>query len=150
MIAHLKSLLRKFDEKNTETDSIDFKTGLAALLVEVMRADGHTDKQELDSIEQTLITYCDLDITATSQLFDKAKQLVEQAIDLYSFVNVVNANTSDVERIEIIEFLWQVAYADGSLDGQEDHIIRKISGLMYVTHADFIQAKINVQESRKQ
>lgn len=150
MIAHLKSLLRKFDEKNTETDSIDFKTGLAALLVEVMRADGHTDKQELDSIEQTLITYCDLDITATSQLLDKAKQLVEQAIDLYSFVNVVNANTNDVERIEIIEFLWQVAYADGSLDGQEDHIIRKISGLMYVTHADFIQAKINVQESRKQ
>ncbi|AIY67001.1 tellurite resistance TerB family protein [Pseudoalteromonas piratica] len=150
MIAHLKSLLRKFDEKNTETDSIDFKTGLAALLVEVMRADGHTDKQELDSIEQTLITYCDLDITATSQLLDKAKQLVEQAIDLYSFVNVVNANTNDVERIEIIEFLWQVAYADGSLDGQEDHIIRKISGLMYVTHADFIQAKINVQESRIQ
>lgn len=150
MIAHLKSLLRKFDEKNTETDSIDFKTGLAALLVEVMRADGHTDKQELDSIEQTLITYCDLDITATSQLLDKAKQLVEQAIDLYSFVNVVNANTNDLERIEIIEFLWQVAYADGSLDGQEDHIIRKISGLMYVTHADFIQAKINVQESRKQ
>jgi len=150
MIAHLKSLLRKFDEKNTETDSIDFKTGLAALLVEVMRADGHTDKQELDSIEHTLITYCDLDITATSQLLDKAKQLVEQAIDLYSFVNVVNANTNDVERIEIIEFLWQVAYADGSLDGQEDHIIRKISGLMYVTHADFIQAKINVQESRKQ
>jgi len=150
MIAHLKSLLRKFDEKNTDTDSIDFKTGLAALLVEVMRADGHTDKQELDSIEQTLITYCDLDITATSQLLDKAKQLVEQAIDLYSFVNVVNANTNDVERIEIIEFLWQVAYADGSLHGQEDHIIRKISGLMYVTHADFIQAKINVQESRKQ
>ena len=68
MIAHLKSLLRKFDEKNTETDSIDFKTGLAALLVEVMRADGHTDQQELDSIEQTLITYCDLDIPATSQL----------------------------------------------------------------------------------
>lgn len=149
MITHLKSLLAKFIEKETPSASLDFEMGLAALLVEVMRADGKSNKEELDNIQQILIKYCDLDQEATSHLLDKAKQLVEHAIDLYSFVNVVNDSTSDVERIEIIELLWQVAYADDVLDVHEDHIIRKISSLMYVSHADFIQAKINVQESRK-
>lgn len=150
MIAHLKSLLSKFNDTSVERAAIDFETGLAALLVEVMRADGKVLTEELENIQNTLIHYCELELDAASRLLTKAKQLVEQAIDLYSFVNVVNEHTSDIERIEIIELLWQVAFADGQVDGQEDHVIRKIAGLMYVTHADFIQAKINVDESRKQ
>lgn len=150
LIAHLKSLLSKFNDTAVERAAIDFETGLAALLVEVMRADGNVLTEELENIQNTLIHYCELELDAASRLLTKAKQLVEQAIDLYSFVNVVNEHTSDIERIEIIELLWQVAFADGQIDGQEDHVIRKIAGLMYVTHADFIQAKINVDESRKQ
>ena len=150
VIAHLKSLLSKFNDTSVERTAIDFETGLAALLVEVMRADGKVLTEELENIQNTLIHYCGLELDAASRLLTKAKQLVEQAIDLYSFVNVVNEHTSDIERIEIIELLWQVAFADGQIDGQEDHVIRKIAGLMYVTHADFIQAKINVDESRKQ
>lgn len=149
VIAHLKSLLSKFNDTSVERTAIDFETGLAALLVEVMRADGKVLTEELENIQNTLIHYCELEIDAASRLLTKAKQLVEQAIDLYSFVNVLNEHTSDIERIEIIELLWQVAFADGQIDGQEDHVIRKIAGLMYVTHADFIQAKINVDESRK-
>ena len=53
----------------------------------------------------------------------------------------INNQTSDVERIEIVELLWRVAFADGELDSHEDHIIRRISGLLYVSHADFIAAK---------
>lgn len=150
VIAHLKSLLSKFNDTSVERAAIDFETGLAALLVEVMRADGKVLTKELENIQNTLIHYCELELDAASRLLTKAKQLVEQAIDLYSFVNVVNEYTSDIERIEIIELLWQVAFADGQVDGQEDHVIRKIAGLMYVTHADFIQAKNNVDESRKQ
>ncbi len=149
VIAHLKPLLSKFNDTSVDRAAIDFETGLAALLVEVMRADGKVLTEELENIQNTLIHYCELELDAASRLLTKAKQLVEQAIDLYSFVNVVNEHTSDIERIEIIELLWQVAFADGQIDGQEDHVIRKIAGLMYVTHADFIQAKINVDESRK-
>lgn len=149
MIAHLKSLLSSFNQQNNTKSAIDFETGLAALLLEVMRADGKVVSEEVENIHTTLTKYCDLPNEAATHLLDKAKGLVEKAIDLYSFVNVVNEHTSDIERIEIIELLWQVAFSDGSVDGHEDHLIRKIAGLMYVTHADFIQAKIHVQESRQ-
>lgn len=148
MIAHLKSLLSSFNQQNNTKSAIDFETSLAALLVEVMRADGKVALEEVENIHSTLTTYCDLPNEAATNLIDKAKGLVEKAIDLYSFVNVVNEHTSDIERIEIIELLWQVAYADGLIDEQEDYMIRKISGLMYVTHGDFIQAKINAESCK--
>jgi uncharacterized tellurite resistance protein B-like protein len=43
--------------------------------------------------------------------------------------------------------LWQVAYADGSLDPYEEALVRKIADLIYVPHREFIQAKHRIQES---
>jgi uncharacterized tellurite resistance protein B-like protein len=37
--------------------------------------------------------------------------------------------------------MWRVAYADERLDKYEEHLIRKISDLIYVSHRDFIRTK---------
>ena len=53
------------------------------------------------------------------------------------------------ERIKLIESMWKIAYADGNIDKYEEHIIRKVSNLIYVAHSDFIKAKINAKESNE-
>jgi uncharacterized tellurite resistance protein B-like protein len=143
VITHIKSLFSRLTEVEQPTTKIDFKTALAALLVEVMRADGEIKSAEINKIHTILSAKSDLSSDDTNSLIELAQGLVEQAIDLYSFVSVINEQTSDIERIDIIELLWHVALADGEIDSYEDHIIRKISSLMYVSHVDFIQAKIN-------
>ena len=45
--------------------------------------------------------------------------------------------------------MWKIAYADGNIDKDEEHIIRKVSNLIYVAHSDFIKAKINARESNE-
>jgi uncharacterized tellurite resistance protein B-like protein len=107
-----------------------------------MRADGEIKSAEINKIHTILSAKSDLSSDDTNSLIELAQGLVEQAIDLYSFVSVINEQTSDIERIDIIELLWHVALADGEIDSYEDHVIRKISSLMYVSHVDFIQAKI--------
>ena len=42
--------------------------------------------------------------------------------------------------------MWKIAYADGNIDKFEEHIIRKVSNLIYVSHSDFIKAKISAKE----
>ncbi|CAH9067622.1 hypothetical protein PSECIP111951_03845 [Pseudoalteromonas holothuriae] len=147
MLNHLKKLLQNKTSKTAEHEVLDFNTALAALLVEVMRADGKLLESEFDKIREIMIDRCQLTVEQVTPLIDKAQKQVEQAIDMYAFVKQINQQTSDIERIDIIELLWHVAFADGELDSYEDHIIRKISGLLYVAHADFISAKIAAQES---
>ncbi|PHI35557.1 hypothetical protein CBQ28_18845 [Pseudoalteromonas sp. GCY] len=144
MLNQLKKLFQSLQESSPKQE-IDFNTALAALLVEVMRADGKLQQSEFDKIAELLKTRCELPEPQVSALITQAQQLVEQAVDMYSFAKQVNNHTSDIERIEVIELLWHVAYADGELDSHEDHIIRKIAGLFYVAHADFIAAKLRAQ-----
>ena len=41
--------------------------------------------------------------------------------------------------------MWQVAYADGHIEAIEDHIIRRVAGLIHIAHADFIRLKISAR-----
>ena len=143
MLNQLKKLLSEFTAQPVREQGIDFNTALAALLVEVMRADGQYLAVESEKIAELLVKRCELNVNQVKALLNQAEQMVEEAIDLYVFVKQINSQTTDVERIEIIELLWCVAYADGELDSYEDHTIRKIAGLLYVSHVDFIAAKLS-------
>lgn len=141
MLDHIKKLLQNLVLQPHSDNELDFNTALAALLVEVMRADGKAQSSEFNKISAILLSHCQLSQEQVTALIAKAEPLVEEAIDLFAFVKQINNQTSDVERIEIVELLWRVAFADGELHSHEDHIIRRISGLLYVSHADFIAAK---------
>ena len=52
------------------------------------------------------------------------------------------------ERVHLIEMLWDVAYADGVLDPNEDTLIRKVAGLIYVSDHDRGAARRRVVEQR--
>ena len=47
----------------------------------------------------------------------------------------------------ITETLWQVAYVDAHLNANENHLISKIAGLLYVTHGECIGAKMRAKEA---
>lgn len=144
MINHIKQLFLTLSESHQPNHALDFNTALAALLIEVMRADGVVTEQELDKVAAILATQCQLNSQAVTQLIAQTRALVEEAIDLFSFVKVINQHTSDKERIDIVELLWHVAFADQVLDVNEEHVIRKIASLLYVSHPDFITAKLAV------
>jgi uncharacterized tellurite resistance protein B-like protein len=48
------------------------------------------------------------------------------------------------QRIVLIEMLWEVAYADGVLDPEEDVLLRRVAGLIYVSDADRVAARQRV------
>jgi uncharacterized tellurite resistance protein B-like protein len=54
------------------------------------------------------------------------------------------------DRIHLIEMLWDVAYADGVLDPEEDLLIRRIAGLIYVGDRDRVLARQRVLARRQQ
>ena len=50
-----------------------------------------------------------------------------------------------VEEMEVIEEVWRVIFADGTLDGHEDYLVHKLAKLLNLTHPQLIEAKMKVR-----
>ncbi|MBB1370994.1 TerB family tellurite resistance protein [Pseudoalteromonas sp. SR45-4] len=142
MFKQIKQLFSVFDEQQPSMQEHDLKTAVAALLIEVMRADAKLDDNEQHTLTTTLKRYFALNDADVNELLNNANSSVDSATDYFQFSKQINQHCSAAQRIEIIELLWCLAYADGEIDPQEEYVIRKVAGLLYVTHVDFIAAKI--------
>ncbi len=138
--------IKQFFEQNislARTDDIDhqLKLATAALLIEMMQQDGRIHEGEQKAVREMLQNHFNLTDNETLQLCELAREELDNAVDSHQFTSLIARNYSQAEKIRIIEYLWQVAYADDHLDPLEEHMVRHIAELIYVPHRDFIRTK---------
>lgn len=63
---------------------------------------------------------------------------------LYPFIRLAVEKLDEQERIQLIEMMWEVAYADGVLDPDEDALLRRVAGLLYISDRDRGEARKRV------
>lgn len=131
------------NEQGNDSPGADhtLKLTTAALLVEVSRADFELDSAEKNRIIETLRETFDLKGPELDALVDLAEKQVQESTSLYQFTRLVNDFYDYDQKLILIGSMWQVAYADGNLDRYEEHLIRKVADLIYLTHKDFIRLK---------
>ena len=138
-----------FKTEESEKPTIDDKTSTKAciaLLLETSMADEVLDESELQTLKNTLQKDFQIDEDEIDELINLAKENVQDSTSLYEFTRDINDNFDATERVKLIESMWKIAYADGNIDKYEEHIIRKVSNLIYVAHSDFIKAKLSAKE----
>ena len=141
-----------FKSDESKKPLIDDKTSIKAciaLLLETSMADEVLEESELSALKETLIKDFNISEEEITELIEISKQNVDDSTSLYEFTRDINDNFDSNERIKLIESMWKIAYADGNIDKYEEHIIRKVSSLIYVAHSDFIQAKLNAKEKNE-
>jgi uncharacterized tellurite resistance protein B-like protein len=117
----------------------------AALLVEVMNSDHELDErehQEFMAVLQQSYNIAESDLEELTQL---AKDEAFEATSLYEFTKLINDSYDYEQKVGLIENMWRIAFSDKRLDKYEDHLIRKVSELIYVSHSDFIKTKLKVR-----
>ena len=115
---------------------------VALLLTELARADFQTPEVELQRIRELLAQRYQLDAAQAVQLLQQAQATERNAVSLYDYVQTLNARLDPAGKRGLMDMLWQVAYADGRLDKHEDHLLRKLAALLYVSDEDYIKAKL--------
>ena len=137
MIEKIKELLGLGNEALAADDDIDdLELAAAALLVEVAMVDREFDPAERDRIIQFVRSKFSLEETIASQLISRAEAEVEGSVQLYGITSALRHGLSYEDRVELMECLWTVAYADGEVDPFEDQLMRRIGELIYVTDRD--------------
>ncbi|HVJ53573.1 MAG TPA: TerB family tellurite resistance protein [Aliidongia sp.] len=123
-------------EEAPASDGDGRRLAVAALLVQAARMDDHFEPAERTAILRLLRTRFGLDQTAAEHLLALAERAEARAAGLYRFAkSVIDAFTPE-ERVGVIEMMWEVAYADGVLDPEEDALVRRIAGLIHVEDRD--------------
>ena len=141
-----KKIFEKDASEDLEIDEHGSIKACIALLLETSMADDLLDESEIKTLKATLINDFKLEETEIDELIEISKKNVDDSTSLYDFTRDINDNFEAKERIKLIESMWKIAYADGNIDKFEEHIIRKVSNLIYVSHSDFIKAKISAKE----
>ncbi len=114
------------------------------LLLEMAHTDGEFHDMEATLVEDLVASKFGLSAEATAELMDFAQQEREASLDLYQFTREIDANFSYQEKLEIIESLWRIVYADGVLDKYEEYLMRQVSKLLHIHHRQMIEAKLKV------
>jgi uncharacterized tellurite resistance protein B-like protein len=148
MFSKLRDLFQKEDlhqDDGVSYSSIQLAT--AALLVKLSQADSEVFIEEEEAIHKALQAHFSLRRHETEALVAAAEKSVNQAIDLYSYTKRLNEALAPEEKEEVVELLWRVVYADGIKDAEEEHMVRKIADLLYVSHDGFIRTRQKVEKS---
>ena len=125
-----------------QPSSDPLRLAAAALLLEVARADFSVNSDEQESIQRMVASAYGLTPKETDELIELAEEEVNDATCLHSFTSLINEQWPLEKKIELVERMWQVAYADNHLDSHEQHLIRKIATLLYLPHKAYVEAKL--------
>jgi uncharacterized tellurite resistance protein B-like protein len=141
----ISKLLAFFQQEEIKTEIHKPELAAAALLVEIMNADHDVSPAESESIKNILLDTLLINADVADELLATAKKEVHEATDLFQFTGVINTSYSYEEKVSLIESLWKVAYSDKQLDKYEEHMVRRIADLLYVSHSDFMQTKNRIK-----
>jgi uncharacterized tellurite resistance protein B-like protein len=130
MFDQLKAWLT--EEQGDPSGEDGLRLAVAALLMEAGQVDGHLDEPERAAVRRLLERRFGLSAEAARTLAASGERKAEQSAQLFGYTRAINARLSAERRVELIEMLWEVAYADGSLDPLEDAMIRQVGGLIEV------------------
>lgn len=132
-------------QSEQQTEQLTVPLATAVLYYEVIRADEQFDDAELDVWEQKVCSEFDISEAQLQPFLKKVEAKAQNAVDYMQFTRLIHENCSLEEKRKILTSLWHMAMADGSVDSHEEHLIRKMADLMYLSHADFIQSKMRAK-----
>jgi uncharacterized tellurite resistance protein B-like protein len=122
----------------------ELQMAVAALLIEAARIDHGLEEKERDVIARLLARRFGLSPADAKLLEAAAERSADKSAQLFGFIRTINEQVPRERRCELIEMLWEVAYADGVLDPLEDTLLRRIGGLIDVTDHERGAARLRV------
>lgn len=131
-------------QASAEVRDHDLRLATALLLVEIARADHKLEAAEQAAIAELLGARFILSEDEIGALVSQAEEVADHAASFQAFTRQLNEEITAEEKLQIVEMLWQVAFADNELSKYEDSLVRKLCDLLYVSHRDVIRIRNRV------
>lgn len=136
-----------FERMNETRPEMAIDLATAVLMIEVSRADFEQDELELQHIRQLLMSHLSLGAQEIDDLLENAHAEADSLVSLQHITRLMNEKLDQQGKVRVIQLMWKVAFADGEKHHYEEHLLRQVAELLYVSHADFIRARHQAEDS---
>jgi uncharacterized tellurite resistance protein B-like protein len=136
------NFLKKKDTPiQNEKKNFEIELTGSILAYEIARADGDVAESEL----KILLTEVEKIASNVGKSADKIlliiKEFSNKSVSFHEFIEDINKEYTKDQKILLIDFLWRVAYADSSLEVQEERLIRRIANLIHIKDIEVLKLK---------
>lgn len=138
MLSRLKSAIQSMRQPEAvEAPSAEpARLACAALLARAAQLDGTLDQGEEAAMLRLMVDRFSIDEASARAVLDEATDDLDTSNDIYRYTKVLRDSFDEAERIDLMEMLWEVAYADGTLHEFEAQLMRRLAGLLFVDDRD--------------
>jgi uncharacterized tellurite resistance protein B-like protein len=141
----LKALKKLFEDAGEEDlshlEERHLEIAVACLLHESKRVDMGEDFKEHIAAREAVEDLFGLGEADSELLLEQGRTRAQKLTSYFAPVSVIKRDFAVPRRVRLIEHLWRIAYADGKLEPDEDHYVRKIAHLLYVPNTESMLAR---------
>jgi uncharacterized tellurite resistance protein B-like protein len=137
------NFFKKTKDTNLDEQRHEFDIELVgcALAYEVAKADGDIDSNELEKIKIELTKRSNVLGLNSAEVLKTIEIQSNESVSFNDFINQINDNFSQDQKLKMIEFLWQTAYADNVLEVDEERLIRRIADMIRIKDMQVLKLK---------
>jgi uncharacterized tellurite resistance protein B-like protein len=146
MLGRLRRLIEAPSATQVVSESPDARNlAVVALLFHAASLDGEIDAQEEQTIAALVAKRFELSSSDLEAILEDARAAEAESAQILRFTRDIKDNCSHEERVAMIEMLWEVVFADGKEHAFEANLVRRVTGLIYVTDQESGSARKRVR-----
>ena len=132
---------KKKIEENNSQESFELELTAAVLAYEIARSDGEVSESEL-TVLLSEIKKIAADVgKSEDEILNIIEEYSKNSVSFYEFIEDINKDFSKEEKLSLIQFLWDIAYADAILEVNEERLVRRIADLINIKDLEVLKLK---------
>ena len=132
---------KNIKEPEKEQTSFEIELTASVLAYELARSDGEITQDELEILMNEIQGIAKKVGKDKEEIFKIIQIYSEDSVSFHEFVEDINKNYSKEEKLDLLKFMWKMAYADKKLDVDEERLIRRMADLIKIKDVEVLKLK---------
>jgi uncharacterized tellurite resistance protein B-like protein len=144
-----KFLKKKKPEIKENKNDFDIELTASILAYEIARSDGEISEPEL-AILLDVIKKISIKVgKEANKVLEIIEEYSRNSVSFYEFIDDINKDYSKDNKLSLIRFLYDVAYADKILEVNEERLIRRIADMIKIKDIEILKIKDASKNEKK-
>ena len=137
----MKFFKKKKDILVDKSEKFEIELTATILAYEIARSDGDISKSELDLLLNEVKKITSKVNKSQNEILEIIETYSKNSVSFHEFIEDINKDYTKEEKLSLIKYLWDVAYADNILEVSEERLIRRIADLIRIKDVEVLKLK---------
>ncbi len=124
-----------------ENPNFEIELTASVLAYELARSDGEITEDELSVLMSEIKKIAKKVGKGEKEIFKMIEVYSRDSVSFHEFVEDINNNYSKKEKLDLLHFMWKMAYADYKLVVDEEKLIRRMADLIKIKDIEVLKLK---------